>query len=344
METKKPELNAICPGLFNMKLNLMHTSNQEWIDNRKKALHNAIQKEHPIVHDVVDFIMIVLDSPSQKRRNKANNIEKIERKMRHNPNHLNTLADLAVLYRNSNLPEKAAIKEEKIDTILESSDRNDIIEKAISVPEQGYTALFEEYTESGNEAQQMLLESLQLIKLEQSTAIGEKKGVLCQASNYTLDARRLMFQALNCQTNDGFFDKNSNVVLFEKGLQYLSNTTYPKEKYYIWTIYYAMACSRMPDIEVATSNKTSISETAVNLFWSVIETLPKDNECFTIYRARSYAYIGHILISTNKPSDAYPTYRSLKNDKQFQTLLSTPLSSFQCANFLMMRLFLVVRD
>ncbi|CAG2238751.1 unnamed protein product [Mytilus edulis] len=277
-------------------------------------------------------MMIIVDSPSQKRRNKANNFEKLERKMRHNENHLNTLADLEVLNRNSNLAEKAAILEERIDKILKSSDPNDIIEKAICVLEQGYASLFEDYTGSGIEAQQMLLESLQLIKDEQRTALGEKKNVLCQASNYTLDARRLMFQALNCKTNDSFFDKNSSVELLEKGLQYLSNTSYPREKYYIWKFYYAMAYSRMPDIEVATSNKTSISETAVNLFWSVIENLPKDNECFTIYRARSYAYIGHILISTHKPSDAYQCYSSYENDKQFQALLSTPLSSFQCAN------------
>ncbi|CAG2186414.1 unnamed protein product [Mytilus edulis] len=332
METKKPELDEICPGLINVKLNLLHTSNQAWIDNRKKALHNAKEKEHPIVHDVVELMMIVADSPSQKRRHKANNIEKLARQMRHNQNHLNTLADLAVFNRNSNLPEKAAILEERIDKILKSSDPDDIIEKAICVLEQGYAALFEDYTGSGIEAQQMLLESLQLIKVEQSTAIKEKKDVLCQASNYTLNARRLLFQALNRKTNDSFFNKKSSVELLEKGLQYLSNTSYPKEKYYIWTFYYAMAYSRMPDIVVATSNKTSISKTAVNLFWSVIKNLPKDNECYSIYRARSYAYIGNILISTHKPSDAYPSYSSYENDKQFQALLSTPLSSFQYAH------------
>ncbi|CAC5379186.1 unnamed protein product [Mytilus coruscus] len=314
-----------------MKLNMMHRSNQAWIENRKIALHNAKEKEHQIVHDVVDLMIIVLDSPLQKRRNKAYNIEKLERKMRHNQNHLNTLADLAVLYRNSNLPDQAAIIEEQIDTILKRSDPNDIIEKAICVLEQGYAALFEEYTENGLEAQQRLLESVRLINVEQRTAVGQKKDVLNRALNYTMEARRLLFQALNYKTNVSFFDKNSSVELLKKGFQYLSNTSYPKEKYYIWNFYYAMACSRMPDIEVATSGNTSISEKAVNLFWSVIKNLSKDNECFTIYRARSYAYIGHILISTNKPSIAYPKYSSLNNDKQFQSLLTTPLSSFEYA-------------
>ncbi|CAC5384698.1 unnamed protein product [Mytilus coruscus] len=252
--------------------------------------------------------------------------------MRHNQNHLNTLADLAVLYKNSNLADKAAFIDEKIDIILKSSDPNDIIEKAICVLEQGYAALFEEYTENGLAAQQRLLESLELIKVEESTAVGQKRDVLCQASNYTMDARRLLFQALNCKTNGSFFDKNSSVELLEKGLQYLADTSYPKEKYNIWKFYYAMACSRMPDIKDAAFNKTSISEKAGDLFWSVIGNLPKDNECFTIYRARSYAYIGHILISANKPSNAYPKYSSLNNDKQFQSLLITPLSSFEYAN------------
>ncbi|CAC5406193.1 unnamed protein product [Mytilus coruscus] len=332
MEIKKPEMNAICPGLFNMKLNVIHTSNQTWIETRKIALHNAKGKEHQIVHDVVDLMIIVLDSPLQQRRNKSYNIAKLERKMRHNQNHLNTLADLAVLYKNSNLADKAAFIDEKIDIILKSSDPNDIIEKAICVLEQGYAALFEEYTENGLAAQQRLLESLELIKVEQSTAVGQKRDVLCQASNYTMDARRLLFQALNCKNKWQFFLIKIPVWnCWRKGCNILQIRCILRKIQHL-KFYYAMACSRMPDIKDAAFNKTSISEKAGDLFWSVIGNLPKDNECFTIYRARSYAYIGHILISANKPSNAYPKYSSLNNDKQFQSLLITPLSSFEYAN------------
>ncbi|CAC5365879.1 unnamed protein product [Mytilus coruscus] len=332
MEIKKPEMNAICPGLFNMKLNVIHTSNQTWIETRKIALHNAKGKEHQIVHDVVDLMIIVLDSPLQQRRNKSYNIEKLERKMKHNQNHFNTLADLAVLYKNSNLADKAAFIDEKIDIILKSSDPNDIIEKAICVLELGYAALFEEYTENGLAAQQRLLESLQLIKVEQSTAVGQKRDVLCQASNYTMDARRLLFQALNCKTNGSFFDKNSSVELLEKGLQYLADTSYPKEKYNIWKFYYAMACSRMPDIKDAAFNKTSISEKAGDLFWSVIGNLPKRQRMLHHLQSSIICVYWPYTYFSKQTFNAYPKYSSLNNDKQFQSLLITPLSSFEYAN------------
>ncbi|XP_071123454.1 uncharacterized protein [Mytilus edulis] len=90
-----------------------------------------------------------------------------------------------------------------------------------------------------------------------------------------------------------------------------------------------LACSRLPGISEAAYNKLSMREKAVQLFWSVIVNLPKDNGCFTIYRARSYAYIGHILIST---SDANPKYSLLSNNEQFQSILMSPMLSFELAN------------
>ncbi|CAC5361698.1 unnamed protein product [Mytilus coruscus] len=330
MEINKSNFNAICPGLFQMRLKLMYTSNQARVEKRKIVLHNAKEKDHPIVHDVIDLMIIVLDNPLRKRRYLPYNIEKLELKMRHKPNHLNTLADLAVLYRNSNLVDKARITEEKIDKILKGSDPNDIKEKAVCVLEQGYAELFEEYTEDGLEAQQKLLESLELIRNEQSTALGRTKDFLCQASKNAIGARRLLFQSLSSKTTDSFVDKkNSSVEMIAKGLHYLVNTSYPKEQYHIWEFYHAMAYSRLPGIKDAPYNKLSMCEKAVQLFWSVIVNLAKDNGCFSIYRARSYAYIGYMLIST---SDANPKHSSLSNDEQFKSILRTPLSSFEYAH------------
>ncbi|CAC5413314.1 CRTC1 [Mytilus coruscus] len=183
---------------------------------------------------------------------------------------------------------------------------HDVVEKGNCVLEQGYVELFEEYTEDGIETQQRLSESLQLINVEQSTAVGRTKDFLCQASNNAMDARRLLFQALSCKSTDSLVDKkNFSVERFQKGVQYHEITSYPKEQYHIWKFYYAMACSKMPVIKDADYNKTSMSKKAVELFWSVIVNLPKENECFTIYRARSYAYIGYILISKSYANPKY---------------------------------------
>lgn len=59
----KPELKDIRPGLFRMKLNLMYSSDQTRVENRKIVLDTAKQQEHRIVHSVVDLMRTLMDNP-----------------------------------------------------------------------------------------------------------------------------------------------------------------------------------------------------------------------------------------------------------------------------------------
>lgn len=93
-----------------MKLNLMHTSGQDQVVNRKIVLDTATERGHDVVHGVVDLMRTLLDNPLQKHRYIGQNITKLERFIINNPKHLNTLADLAELYRTSNLIQKAKLK------------------------------------------------------------------------------------------------------------------------------------------------------------------------------------------------------------------------------------------
>ncbi|CAC5375170.1 unnamed protein product [Mytilus coruscus] len=286
----KPEFKSIRPGLFWMKLNLMYSSGQ----NRKTALDTAKQKEHHIVHKVVDLMQTLMDNPLKKRRYMAHNIKKLENNIDQNPMHMNTLADLAVLYRKSQLDGKATALDDRINKILNGSDPINIKEKAVCVLEQGYAVLFEEFTENELEAQQKMEDSFQLIMVEQSKCTSDKRrnGFLCRASKCMIDARRLLSLAINCKTEDSVSDaKKSSVELLEKGLQYLENSSYSKQNIHIWKFYYAMACNRMPDKKDSPKNPMDVK--AFNCFWSVIAGLSKDIPGFTIYRARSFAYIGY---------------------------------------------------
>ncbi|CAG2215812.1 PSMD8 [Mytilus edulis] len=85
----------------------------------------------------------------------------------------------------------------------------------------------------------------------------------------------------------------------------------------------------MPDKKE--SPKNSMNVKAVNCFWSVIAGLSKDIPSFTIYRARSFAYIGYKLISTKEDLNTSSPYSSLYNDDQFQRILKNPLSAFKYA-------------
>lgn len=328
----KPESKNIRPGLFWMKLNLMYSSDQTRIDNRKIALETAKQKEHHIVHKVVDLMQTLIDNPLQKRRYMVHNIKKLENNIDQNPMHLNTLADLAVLYRNNQLDGKATALDDRINKILNGSNPNDMKEKAVCVLEQGYAVLFEEYTENELEAQQKMEDSFKLIMVEQSKCTSDKRRnvFLSRASKCSIDARRLLSLAINCNTEDSVSDaKKSSLELLEKGLQYLENTSYSEQNIHIWNFYYAMAYNRMPDKKE--SPKNSMNVKAVNCFWSVIAGLSKDIQSFTIYRARSFAYIGYKLISTKEDLNTSSPYSSLYNDDQFQRILKNPLSAFKYA-------------
>ncbi|CAG2202071.1 unnamed protein product [Mytilus edulis] len=227
MDRAKPELYDICPGLLRMKLNLMYTSGQTQVENRTMALDTAIEREHEIVHGVVDLMRTLLDNPLRKHRYIARNTKKLEQNIKNNPKHLNTLADLADLYRSNNLKEKAKIIEDRIGKILQSSDSDDIKEKAICIVEQGYAVLFEESKENELEAQQKLADSFELIKAEQSSSIEERKDLLSLALKYTVNAQRLLCLAINCKSDDTIAEeKKSSIEMFQKGIQYLRNTSY----------------------------------------------------------------------------------------------------------------------
>ncbi|CAG2188599.1 unnamed protein product [Mytilus edulis] len=117
------ELKDIQPGLFSMKLNLMYIADHVQIEHKKIALLAAKQEEHQIVHAVIDLMLTLLDNPLQNRRRIAHNIEKLEQNIKTNPKHLNTLADLAVLYRTINAEDKAVAIYETTNEILISNDQ-----------------------------------------------------------------------------------------------------------------------------------------------------------------------------------------------------------------------------
>ncbi|CAC5406194.1 unnamed protein product [Mytilus coruscus] len=223
------------------------------------------------------------------------------------------------------MKEKAKIIEDQIGEIVESRDPDDIKEKAICIVEQGYAVLFEEFADNELEAQQKLVDSFELIKAEQNISIGERKDLLCLASKYKVNARRLLCLAFNCKGADTVTNERSSVEMFQKGIQYLRDTSYSMENIYIWTYYYAMSYNRMPDI----SNVIGVQ--AVDLFWSIIVNLPQDNESISIYRARAYAYIGHKIITQNEAFNTYLSKSTLASDKKFLALLKAPLSAFKLA-------------
>ncbi|VDI68705.1 Hypothetical predicted protein [Mytilus galloprovincialis] len=308
-----------------MKLNLMYIDHVQ-IEHKKLSLFAAKQEEHQIVHAVIDLMLTLLDNPLQNRRRIAHNIEKLQQNIKTNPKHLNTLADLAVLYRTINEEDKAVLIYETINEILISNDPNDIEEKAVCVLEQGYAVLCDEFSQNEFEAQHKLADSLQRMQLEKNISAGKKHDLLSQASKHTIIAQQVVYRSLNCKTKDDVcYGKKSSMEMFKKGIQHIRNTAYPKEHIYIWKYYYAKACNSATLI-------TSCNDTkAVKLYWSIIKQLPKHNKQYTVYRARAYACIGHRLVTPNEVFHKDIKQSKLSHEKKFQAFIKNPLSAFDYA-------------
>ena len=322
----EPELKDINPGLFSMKLNLMYLDHVQ-IEHTKISLLAAKQEEHQIVHAVIDLMLTLLDNPLQNRRRIAHNIEKLEQNIKANPKHLNTLADLAVLYRTINADDKAVAIHETTNEILISNDPNDIKEKAVCVLEQGYAVLCDELSQNEFEAQHKLADSLQRMQLEKNISVGKKHDLLCQASKHTIIAQQMLYRSLNCKTKDNVcYGKTSSMMLFKKGIDHLENTAYLKEHVYIWKYYFARACNSVTLISSTNDIK------ACELYLSVLGNLLKDNKSYAVYRARAYACIGHRLVTRKEVHQGDLKHSPLSNDEIFQVLMKDPLSAFDYAN------------
>ncbi|XP_076115927.1 uncharacterized protein LOC143083550 [Mytilus galloprovincialis] len=323
----EPEFKDINPGLFSMKLNLMYIADHVQIEHKKIALLAAKQEEHQIVHAAIDLMLTLLDNPLQNRRRIAQNIEKLEQNIKTNPKHLNTLADLAVLYRTINAEDKAVALYETTNAILKSNDPNDIKEKAVCVLEQGYAVLCDELSQNEFEAQHKLADSLQRMQLEKHISVGKKHDLLCRASKHTIIAQQMVYRSLNCKIKDDVcYGKKSSMMLFKKGIDHLENTAYPQEHVYIWKYYFARACNSVTLI----SSTNDI--TACELYLSVLGNLLKDDKSYAVYRARAYACIGHRLVTRKEVKQGDLKRSALSNDERFQVLMNDPLSAFDYAN------------
>ncbi|VDI13863.1 Hypothetical predicted protein [Mytilus galloprovincialis] len=272
-------------------------------------------------------MLTLLDNPLQNRRRIAQNIEKLEQNIKTNPKHLNTLADLAVLYRTINAEDKAVALYETTNAILKSNDPNDIKEKAVCVLEQGYAVLYDELSQNEFEAQHKLADSLQRMQLEKHISVGKKHDLLCQASKHTIIAQQMVYRSLNCKIKDDVcYGKKSSMMLFKKGIDHLENTAYPQEHVYIWKYYFARACNSVTLI----SSTNDI--TACELYLLVLGNLLKDDKSYAVYRARAYACIGHRLVTLKEVKQGDLKRNALSNDERFQVLMNDPLSAFDYAN------------
>ncbi|CAG2230064.1 unnamed protein product [Mytilus edulis] len=295
---------AVCPGLYRLNLNLMHIGDAREIEKRRELLEGAKVKEHEIVKQAITLMDNLIDNRTSRRGCLKTSIQKLKHSLAINPKHLNTLADLAEMHRKIHLDAEANKYDEDIETILTSNTFDDSKEIANCLLEQGYAYMFEDFDNYEKEARFSLNDASKQLIVELSNARGERKTRLQNAAQYAFKAQCLLNPKFEQLLNEHLLEKRRNGVAFLKeGIERLTNLSVSKSEITIWKFYHAMACNRLyssyrqcTDADTK-SKSTKLTNDSCRLFLEVVIDLPEDVKEFTFYRARSYAYIAHILIS-----------------------------------------------
>jgi galactokinase len=240
------------------------------------------------------------------------------------PKHLNALADLEVIYRDMNENQKADDIAQRINIILVSMDAQDLKEKAVCLLEQAYLLLFPVDSEYDSlkitDYSMPSSDRLQVVRTHTQN-VGKS---LPYKTKYNTRIE-------NCQMM---------VDLFKKGIKMLTDISCPDNEITIWTFYMAMAINRLHEsyryLQLDDPEKMlHLTKQVIHLFLSVIHDLESQCNIYVLYRARSYAYIGHILCSrryNNLEADSLlrnTIYQRLKD------IFDDPLLAFRRANELL---------
>lgn len=312
----------IRPGLFHLKPTHQHNLNSTYVENKRTELRATKDQEHPIVHTVSELQLIFLSNSLLTDMQDAS--RRLLDTLHSHPKHLNALADLEVIYRDMNENQKADDIAQRINIILVSMDAQDLKEKAVCLLEQAYLLLFTDHSE---------YDSLKITDYSMPSS-DRLQVVRTHTQN---DGKSLPYKAKyhatieNCQMT---------VDLFKKGIEMLKDISCPDNEITIWTYYMAMAINRLhesyrflqlDDSDYIVEEMSHLTKQVIHLFLSVIHNLVSQCNIYVLYRARSYAYIGHILCSKRQNNLEADSLLRNTNYQRLKGTFDDPLLAFRRA-------------
>ena len=314
----------IRPGLFHLKPTHQHNLDSTYIENKTADLRAARDREHPIIHTVLELQLIFLSNSLLTDMQDAS--RRLLDTLHSHPKHLNALADLEVIYRDMNENQKADDIAQRINIILVSMDAQDLKEKAVCLLEQAYLLLFTDHSE---------YDSLKITDYSMPSS-DRLQVVRTHTQN---DGKSLPYKAKyhatieNCQMT---------VDLFKKGIEMLKDISCPDNEITVWTFYMAMAISRLSNrfiykeyLDSVVLEMSLLTKQTIHLFLSVIHDLESQCNIYVLYRARSYAYIGHILCSKRYNILEADSLLRNTNYQRLKDIFYDPLLAFRRAKELL---------
>ncbi|CAG2253733.1 CD282 [Mytilus edulis] len=336
----------IHPGLIRLNLNIMNALDMHVIQEAKQNIEKLLIKEHPIVENVQKNIIAILKTKIPRERREARfDLENIRMK---SPDNLNVLADLECIYTELDRSKEAEVCKQKYQQILSGTSKNNIRCKQICLLEQGYAILIERTLINQSTVELRITDLHKILSTELERSQGRRKECFERGLHHQIQVLRNVRIANEDEIADRHLvRKGSSLQKFK--LAESLDASFPNK---IWNYYYAKALNQYYDsLETVlkrtdhgkdTINKRQIFEDdltkemkkvtlkAIENFW-MISQIQINNPIVRTFVARSYAYIGHILMKRGDMVHSSGNSFNLNTNKSFKRYTNNPVEAAEMA-------------
>ncbi|XP_052094212.1 uncharacterized protein LOC127730118 [Mytilus californianus] len=344
------------PGLIRLNLNIMNALDMHVIQDAKQNIEKLLIKEHPIVENVQKNIIAILKTKIPRERREARfDLENIRKK---SPDNLNVLADLECIYTELDRSKDAEVCKQKYQEILSGTSKNNIRCKQICLLEQGYAIMIERTLINQSTVELRITDLHKILSTELERSQGRRKECFERGLHHQIQVLRNVRIANEDEIEDRHLvRKGSSLQKFK--LAEALDASFPNM---IWNYYYAKALNQYYDsLETVLKRKDNGKDTinklnrhigesgqavkfeddltkemkkvtlkAIENFW-MISQIQINNTIVRTFVARSYAYIGHILMKRGDMVLSSGNLFDLNTNKSFKRYTNNPVESAEMA-------------
>ena len=253
------EDKTLKPGLTCLNLNILQIFDLAMIDDVKASVEESIREEHPIVSNAMKNVIAVLKTKIPRQRIEA--VKLLEDIVRENPKHLNALADLEKIYRESFRVSDADEAFQKIRLVLQGTSTEDIQSKSTCLLEQAFAIRLEKTLVNENAVCIKMSELHKTLVSEFCHSEEEKRKSLFNALRHSRQVINHLNAAKMYKTSDGHHTRySSSIDKFENADKICSDIS----RHPAWQFNYAKTLNQYYDaLEVICNPKSQETDKTI---------------------------------------------------------------------------------
>ncbi|CAC5365559.1 TLR2 [Mytilus coruscus] len=307
----------------------MFENDMHALEDTIKNLSKRITQEHKEVHNVLNNMIAIVKS--KPWRGKRQSILRLENILEQDPRHLNALADIEYLCRSLHRATEADRYKEVLDVIMNGDKTEDRRSKALCLMEQGYAILYDVDANVEHITKDRLSESYRMLLSEHRKSTGTRCNYIQLCIYHNKEA------LLNLQRSIEVERENQFRFRRQRSLDQIKQSKTLCELSFIWSYYEGVALNRKYDSIKDMCQEDGINRDyekkyvtleAAEIFWKIIIDRKFEVQNCLIYKSRSIALLGHIILKRYYCFHNINMHR-FANLPRFRYYITYPLSALE---------------